>query len=105
MLSIFKRKNSKIKNSHSIDEEAANFIMASRDKGIGIKSSLIEYTALTRGLEVERISNTNLTVKMKNGQIIAFRNMNGVLSSQIGKNLCDRKQDSRYLLKNAGLNI
>lgn len=102
-LSFFKKKKSLI-NDNSFGKEA-EFVVESRKKNIGLKSSLMEYAALKKGLEVARASRLLIFVKTKKGMKIPFFQMNGIHSSFVGRDMCNRKQITRKLLKDQGLNV
>jgi D-alanine-D-alanine ligase-like ATP-grasp enzyme len=74
-------------------------------KGINLKSSVMEYAALSRGLPVERLSNTLITVDTLDNEALAFHNMNGPHSSQPGRELCGRKDLAQKLMGEAGLRV
>lgn len=84
---------------------ARDFVLESRERHVGIKSALLEYAALNRGLDVDRFDEGTVVVEAPNTQLLAFRNMNGPLSSSTGKFLCDRKDHARRLVGNAGVSV
>lgn len=107
IFSLFKKnKNS---NYHLINDDSssprAKFVRERSKEGIGLKSALIEYAAIDKGLKVKRLSRRMLLVQDKEGNNLAFNNMNGIHSSRIGMNICDRKHDTRYILKQSGLKV
>lgn len=108
LLSFFK-KNAKQSDYDLINDdsssERADFVRKRQEEGIGIKSSLIEYAAIEKGLKVKRLSRRLILVQDKDGNNLAFNNMNGIHSSRIGMNICDRKHDTRYVLKESGLKV
>lgn len=101
MLSFFKkirsnRRSNKLANSLPTESE---FVLNRKENRIGLKSSLIEYACLSRNLEVERLSRRIITIQTSDGRKHGFVHMNGANSSRLGNILCDRKQDTRYLLQ------
>lgn len=100
----FKTTPEKKEGAHFSKSEA-KFVIEKKKNGIGLKSSLMEYAALERGLKVNRLSKRIITVESKTGKTFGFVHMNGNSSSRVGNMLCDRKHDSRLLLKNAGISV
>lgn len=109
MFLFFKRKNnnnySQNETLNSFDEDELSFVLKRKAEKIGLKSSLVEYAALSRGLNVHRLSRRLILIELENGKQISFHNMNGTSSSRVGKFICDRKQDTRYLLQRRGLSV
>jgi len=99
-----KKKNSEIINDNSISSRA-EFVREMKTKGVGLKSALMEHAALSKDLKVKRLSRRLILIEKKNGSFLAFTHMNGINSSRIGMNLCDRKHDSRYILDKSGLKV
>lgn len=83
----------------------ADFVRDREAKGIGIKSALMEFAALERNLMVERISPSVILVESAEGRKLPFSYMNGPMSSQVGRYLCDRKEHARRILAEAGLSV
>lgn len=81
-----------------------DFVLERASQRIGVKSSLIEYAALERGLRVSRYDRRVIVVEGE-GALIAFTNMNGLRSSQVGRFFCDRKEQARSALSSAGLTV
>ncbi len=107
ILSFFnksKRDNLFEDKKESMDLEG-EFVRKRKVENIGIKSSLIEYAAIKRQLKVNRLSSRLLVVESHNGTNYAFHNLNGNSSSRVGKYICDRKHDSRDILKKNGINV
>ena len=65
----------------------------------------MEYAAIKRNLEVERLSRRVILVKSKSGVKLPFTQMNGLESSLVGMHICNRKYDTRILLKKNNLNV
>lgn len=84
---------------------ASDFVFESRERGVGLKSAVLEYAALDRGLQAERFDNFLVVVNTPKSGPLAFRNMNGPLSSIAGRTLCDRKQYARRLLGDEGISV
>lgn len=106
IISFFKK--SKTKETLINDDSSsprAQFVREKEEEGIGLKSALIEYAAIEKGLKIDRRSRRLLLIQDKDGNYLAFNNMNGIHSSRIGMNLCDRKYDTRYILRNSGLKV
>lgn len=107
-LSIFsffnRKKNNQIINDNSSSSEA-KFVLERKAKKIGLKSSLMEYAAIKRNIEVERLSRRVILVKPKKGAPLAFTQMNGEHSSLVSMHICNRKHDTRKLLKQNGINV
>ena len=87
------------------DKLLVEFIEESKKRKVGLKSALIEYEAMKRGLSVQRLSNRITLINSKSGSSLAFVHMNGISSSRIGNILCDRKQDSRIILKRNNISV
>ena len=81
---------------------AGDFVLDRKSKRIGIKSALMEYAALQRGLQVTR-QNSMVIVASDDDVQLGFRQMNGMLSSQVGRFFCDRKEQGRERLSAAGI--
>lgn len=81
---------------------AGDFVLDRKSKRIGIKSALMEYAALQRGLSVTR-HNRLVIVAEADGMQLGFSQMNGMLSSQVGRFFCDRKEQGRERIAAAGL--
>lgn len=81
---------------------AGDFVLDRKSKRIGIKSALMEYAALQRGLPVTR-HNRLVIVAEADGAHLGFNQMNGMLSSQVGRFFCDRKEQGRQRLAAAGV--
>lgn len=82
-----------------------DFVLTRQAERIGIKSALMEYAALRRDLPVRRISRLAIAVEFPDGRQLAFYQMNGPRSSQVGRYLCDRKEHCRELLHAAGFSV
>ncbi|WP_164218471.1 acetate--CoA ligase family protein [Virgibacillus sp. YIM 98842] len=107
ILKVLKKKNKNTgKKPLSLrkQEEDAEFVRQRKKEGIGLKSSLIEYAAMKKGLSVDRISKRVIVVKSDKIER-GFSLMNGDYSSRVGSILCTNKEDSRYLLKQKGLTV
>ncbi|TES56751.1 hypothetical protein E2L07_03610 [Halalkalibacterium halodurans] len=100
-----RQQENKPKGESKFLKQEAEFVEEQKRKGIGIKSALIEYAAISRGLKVDRLSSRLLIIESKEGNQFGFHNMNGNDSSRIGMNLCDRKHDSRHILKKKGISV
>jgi len=96
---------SKKHKTQKSDKSLIEFIEDSKKKKVGLKSALIEYEAIKRGLAVQRLSNRIILINSKSGSSLAFVHMNGNSSSRIGNILCDRKQDSRIILKRNNISV
>lgn len=96
--------SNQLTNSNNQSEEA-KFVIRSKKQGVTIKSALMEYAAISRNLDVKRFSNMLILVTSAKMNEYPFSQMNGVNSSRVGKMICDRKQDTRSLLKNNGLSV
>lgn len=83
---------------------AGEFVLDRKSKRIGIKSALMEYAALQRGLQVTR-HNSMVIVASEDDIQLGFRQMNGMLSSQVGRFFCDRKDQGRQRLADAGFTV
>lgn len=83
---------------------AGDFVLDRKSKRIGIKSALMEYAALQRGLSVTR-HNRLVIVAEADGMQLGFSQMNGMLSSQVGRFFCDRKEQGRERLAAAGIAV
>lgn len=84
---------------------ASDFVFESREREVGIKSVLLEYAALNRGFQVERFDERTVLVEAPHTHPLAFRNINGPLSSSTGRFLCDRKDHTRRLVGGAGVSV
>lgn len=101
IMNFFKKKK---KKSILQQEADADFVRQRKKEGIGLKSSLVEYAAIQKGLSVDRISKRVIVIKSDKIER-GFSLMNGDHSSRVGSILCTNKQDSRYLLKQKGLTV
>ena len=105
IFSIFRRdKKTPIINDNSSSPEA-EFVLDRKAKKIGLKSSIMEYAAIKRNIDVERLSRRVILVKPKKGDPIAFTQMNGEYSSLVGMHICNRKHDTRKILRDNGINV
>lgn len=86
-------------------ETSSAFIRESRERGVGLKSALLEYAVRERELDVERINSALVVVKSAKAEPLVFRNMNGPLSSMAGRDLCNRKHFTRRLLAAEGVSV
>ena len=100
----FLRRNKNDKTISTFSEEEADFVRSRQKEGIGIKTALMEYAAIKKGLKVERLSKRIILVDC-NGSKIGFHNMNGNFSSRVGLYLCNGKFETRKLLRDAGLSV
>ena len=69
-----------------------------------LKSALIEWAARVRGVPVRRLTPYVVIVRGPQGDI-PFRQLNGPLSSVVGRNLCDHKALARELLGANGIEV
>lgn len=99
-----KKKDDQIINDNSSSPEA-KFVLDMKKKNIGIKSALMEYAALKRNMRIKRLSRGLILIELKKGIVIPFTQMNGIYSSRVGMNICNRKDGTRYILKENGLNV
>lgn len=83
---------------------AGEFVLDRKNKRIGIKSALMEYAALQRGLQTTRFNRLVIVVEA-DGVELGFSQMNGQLSSQVGRFFCDRKEQGRKRLAAEGLAV
>ncbi len=81
------------------------FLDSADKDGINLKSALMEWAAISRNLQVERVSDEVIHVKNGSDKPLSFHLMNGPHSSVVGMFLCDNKDQSRKLLKNSGINV
>ena len=81
-----------------------DFVLDRASRRIGIKSALMEYAGLERGFPVTRWNRRVITVEAPNVDL-AFTNMNGFRSSQVGRFFCDKKEQARARLAGAGLSV
>lgn len=81
-----------------------DFVLDRASKRIGIKSALMEYAALERELRITRYSRRVIAVASEGIQL-AFTNMNGLRSSQVGRFFCDQKEQARSRLADAGHSV
>lgn len=88
-----------------MDKAAEDFIREQTADRIDIKSAVMELAARRRNLNFRRIDRRIITVDMPSGQTIAFRKMNGVFSSEVGRYFCDQKERGRDLLRRANLPV
>ncbi|WP_078594239.1 hypothetical protein [Evansella clarkii] len=115
ILSFFKKNNTGNINANKLSitdhtnsvemPPEADFVKERQEEGIGMKSALVEYAALKRGHKVDRLSEKIIIVHTNYGHTFAFTQMNGISSSRIGKYLCDRKHDARYILKGKDISV
>lgn len=109
LLSLFKKKNNHSDSTENSEmskgEPEGDFVKKHRVKGINIKTSLMEYAALKRKLNVKRLGKRLILVELSSGINLAFHNMNGVDSSKVGKNFCDNKYIARELLRKNKLTV
>lgn len=84
---------------------SGEFVLNRKAEHIGIKSALMEYAALQRGLPVTRLSRQVILVGAPDGGQLAFHQMNGHRSSQVGRFFCDRKEHGRQRLRHAGISV
>ena len=78
-------------------------VLARKAQRIGIKTALMEYAAMQRRLPVTRYGRRTIVVDAPGGSAIAFRNMNGPRSSNVGQSFCDHKELGRQRVTDAGL--
>ncbi|MGO1549492.1 MAG: hypothetical protein ACTHWO_06715 [Nesterenkonia sp.] len=83
---------------------AGDFVLDRKSKRIGIKSALMEYAALQRRLQITRYSRSVIVIEADGFQL-GFNQMNGVLSSQVGRFFCDRKEQGRKRLAEARVTV
>lgn len=87
------------------DSEINRFLSDRQQQEIGIKSAMIEYAALQRGLEVTRLTPRVIVAVSSEVGPLAFSHMNGPCSSEAGRYICDAKDHSRNCLQDAGLSV
>ena len=78
------------------------FVLDRKRQQIDIKSAVMEYAALERGLSVTRCNRMVIIAEHDYHQL-AFRKMNGIRSSHVGRFFCDQKEQARARLTAAGL--
>lgn len=84
---------------------SSDFIFESRERGVGLKSAVLEYAARERGLKVDRFDSKVIVAESSNVPPQVFREMNGPLSSVAGRAICDHKYHSRRILDAAGIPV
>src|SRR5699024_2254244 len=99
--SMFNKKKNKREEliKDSSDSKMVQVVRDSKKRKIGIKSALMEYSAIEKGLKVERINRRMLYIQNNKGEDLAFMHMNGMSSSRIGMHICDNKIHTRNILR------
>lgn len=85
--------------------DVKSFVLQADKLNVNLKSSLIEYHARKRGLQVKRLSRVIVLVETRSGKTLPFNNMNGISSSVVGRRLCDNKIFTRKLLSLNGISV
>lgn len=83
----------------------AQHIRSAEEQSVPLKSAVMEYAAMQRGLSYRRMSRHLIMVEPDGASAIPFHNMQGPTLSYAGRYLADRKQDSRTLLAEADLRV
>lgn len=92
-------------NKPKIEQRESIFVEERKKQGIGIKSSLIEFAALERKLNIDRLNKRVILVQGKDNINLGFTGLNGINSSSVGSRISTRKQDTRYILKKQGISV
>ena len=82
----------------------ADYVRAREAEGAALKSAVLEYAAISRGLDVRRWDETLITVDLDAGPI-PFVNMNGPSCSVASRGFCDQKQLTSACLQRAGVSV
>lgn len=82
----------------------SDFVVDNVPSRCALKSAVIEYAGLERGLDVERIDDNRLLIRTAAG-VLPFVGINGPNSTVIGRWICDHKEAQRALAANAGLRV
>jgi len=82
----------------------AAYVRAREAEGASLKSSVLAYAAVSRGLPVRRWDEALITIDLDTGPI-PFVNMNGPSSSVASRDFCDQKQLTNACLKGAGVTV
>lgn len=80
-----------------------DYVTEVTDAGVDVKSAIMAYAALSRGLNVVRTSKRTIVVDAGGARPLVFHGINGPHSSMAGKYHCDDKVAARALLAAAGL--
>jgi hypothetical protein len=80
-----------------------DYVIDVTSAGVDIKSAIMAYAALKRGLDVLRTGKRTIVVDAGGAGRLAFHGINGPRSSVVGKAHCDDKVATRAFLDAAGL--
>ncbi len=83
------------------DPEMVEALRGLTGSGVTLKSALIEWAGVKRGLGCSRLSNN--TIILDNNLI--FNNMNGPTQSAAGEYMCNKKDIARIMLKDMGCSV
>lgn len=96
---------SRKKKITGIEQRESKFVIERKKQGIGIKSSLVEFAALERNLNVDRLNKRVILVRTRTNTDLAFTGLNGISSSSVSSRISTRKQDTRHILKKQGISV
>ncbi|MCG7333032.1 hypothetical protein [Salinicoccus roseus] len=100
-----RRRKVKSSNTDSLIKTEALFVEEKKKEKIGVKSSLIEYAALQKGMETKRINSRTILINLNNKRKLSFHNMNGIDSSRVGISLCNNKDEILKLMREFDLPV
>lgn len=86
-------------------ESLAQHIFTRQAEEVGLKTAIMEYAAMARGVPYRRVDRTTIIVDPSHGHSIPFLHMNGPASSEVGKRFCGIKSLGGKLLGGAGLRV
>lgn len=105
IISLFKKRLKPKSSLEDLIQREIDFVKQRKSQKIGLKSSLMEFAALNKGLKVTRLNRRVIIVESDSGKQIGFTHMNGLSSSILGKRICDRKHDTRNILKKNKISV
>ena len=80
-------------------------IFECKDRGIGLKSAVMEYAIMQRGVPYTRYNSFLVVAEPLDANSVPFRQMNGPSASLVGREFCNRKDLSRKLTATTGANV